>query len=205
MSAQLNTTWLSFGSYNKRLLNRIAAHKSNYWIGFISDPLTALAFLFWDAVVLSGNIFGLIGIYTLGLLSWTLFEYAFHRWIYHKGRTLAHAGHQMHHDSPKTLIGMPWFMTTGFLWCVWYVLGYRLQAGYTLTFMAGLVTGFNLYGAFHHIHHHFNLKHTWYRKLRIHHKIHHQYPEVNFGVTSPFWDHLFGTTYRDKYGRSRVT
>lgn len=46
MSAQLNTTWLSFGSYNKRLLNRIAAHNSNYWIGFISDPLNGFGFPF---------------------------------------------------------------------------------------------------------------------------------------------------------------
>jgi sterol desaturase/sphingolipid hydroxylase (fatty acid hydroxylase superfamily) len=178
----------------RRLLTKIAAHKSNYWAGFVTDPVTATFFLIWDAAVLRGSALFLFGSYFLGLLSWSLFEYLFHRWVYHKGVNLAHAGHRLHHESPQTLIGMPWFLTSGF-WLVWYLIGYQLQATYALTFMAGLVTGFNLYGVVHHLHHHFNLKHTWYRKLRIHHKIHHQYPEVNFGVTIRFWDYIFGTIY----------
>ena len=202
MNSLRMTHWQTPGEFGQRLLNGFAAHKSNYWIGFVTDPLTALFFLFWEAVVLPSNVLVLVAVSTLGLLSWSLLEYAFHRWVYHQGRTLAHAGHKMHHNSPQVLIGMPWFLTTGFLWLVWYLVGYTLQLSYALGFMAGLVTGFNLYGAFHHIHHHFNIKQSWYKKLRVYHKVHHQYPEVNFGVTNPFWDHVFGTTYQAKYGRS---
>ena len=187
-----------FESHREHLLNSFAAHKSNYWVGFISDPLTAMFFIFWDTAILRSNVFFLIVCYCAGLFSWSLFEYTFHRWIYHRGRTLAHAGHKMHHDAPKTLIGMPWFVTTGFLWCVWYVVGYRLQFRFGLGFMAGLVTGFISYSAFHHIHHHFNIKNSWYRKLGAHHRIHHRFSDVNFGVTNRFWDRIFGTTYRDK-------
>jgi sterol desaturase/sphingolipid hydroxylase (fatty acid hydroxylase superfamily) len=179
-----------------RLLERLAAHKSNYWLGFVTDPATALFFIFWDGTKLHVGLYAAAACYILGLLSWTLLEYSFHRWIYHRSRTLAHAGHRMHHESPKTLIGMPWFMTTGFLWGVWLVFAELLHVRFFLSFMAGLVTGFLVYGLFHHLHHHFNLNNSWYRKLKAHHNIHHQLPDVNFGVTVWFWDYVFGTIYR---------
>jgi len=176
-------------------LKRLAARKSNYWIGFVSDPAMAIFFVFWDLGVRRANPALLTLAYFAGLLSWTLVEYVFHRWMYHHGQTLAHAGHKLHHESPKLLIGMPWWMTTGFLWLV-YLFAYRLEFRFVLTFMAGIVTGFITYSALHHIHHHFNIRNTWYRKLYVHHQIHHKFSTVNFGVTNRFWDRVFGTTYR---------
>jgi len=182
--------------FRKRLLNKLAAHESCYWISFITDPITALFLVFWDIAVLRSNLVVLIACYLVGLLNWTFLEYAFHRWIYHKGRTLAHAGHTMHHNSPRMLIGMPWFVTAGFLWGVWYVLGYSLQVRFVLSFMGGLATGLFCYSTFHHILHHFNLRDSWYQELKIHHQVHHRLPNVNFGVTSRFWDRRFGTMHR---------
>jgi sterol desaturase/sphingolipid hydroxylase (fatty acid hydroxylase superfamily) len=182
-------------------LERLAAHKSNYWIGFISDPATAIFFVVWDAWVLHGKLALLAVWYLAGVFSWTLFEYVFHRWVYHRGETLAHAGHRMHHEHPKMLIGMPWFMTTGFLWLVWYLFSYKLEVHYLVTCMTGLVTGFIVYSAMHHIHHHFNFRSSWNRKLYAHHQIHHKFPNFNFGVTNRFWDHVFGTVYRKQSTR----
>jgi len=180
------------------LLQRISAHKSNYWIGFVSDPLTAVFLLYWDARVLRAEPIVLMATYVVAVVSFTLAEYAFHRWVYHQGETLAHAGHRMHHNSPKILIGMPWFMTTGFLWLVWYIIAYRLQVHFVLSFFAGFTTGFVFYGALHHSHHHFNMRNPWLRKLNAHHQIHHRFATVNFGVTNRFWDQLFGTVYRKR-------
>jgi len=177
-------------------LERLAAYKSNYWIGFVSDPATAMFFVVWDAWALRAKVGFLIVWYLAGLGSWTLFEYVFHRWVYHRGETLAHVGHRMHHEHPKMLIGMPWFMTTGFLWLVWYLFSYKLAIHYLVTFMAGMVTGYILYSSLHHIHHHFSFRNSWYRKLYAHHQIHHKFLNVNFGVTNRFWDHVFGTVYR---------
>ncbi len=177
-------------------LERIAAHKSNYWVGFVSDPATAIFFVFWDASINRAKPVWLVVASCAGVASWTLFEYVFHRWIYHRGDNLAHAGHRMHHDEPRMLIGMPWFLTTGFLWLVWYLFAYRLGLPFVLTFMAGLVTGFIGYSSLHHIHHHFNIRNRWYKKLNGHHQIHHKFPHTNFGVTTRFWDRVFGTTYR---------
>jgi len=187
------------------VLDRIAANKSNYWVGFFTDPAAAIFLLLWDLVVLHTNIYFLASSYISGLISWTLLEYCFHRWIYHRGDTLAHAGHRLHHESPKALIGMPWFLTTGFLLLVWLLLGSYLQMPYVLSFLAGLTTGFFLYGVFHHVHHHFEFAKRWNRKLRVHHKIHHAFPEVNFGVTTRVWDYVFGTTYDRSRHKLRIS
>jgi sterol desaturase/sphingolipid hydroxylase (fatty acid hydroxylase superfamily) len=180
----------------KTRLERLAAHQSNYWIGFVSDPATAIFFVVWDVWRLHAAPAWLVLSYLAGIFNWTIFEYVFHRWIYHRGETLAHAGHRMHHEHPKMLIGMPWFMTTGFLWLVWYLFAYKLQAPYFMTSWAGLVTGYLVYSALHHIHHHFSFRGAWYRKLYVHHQVHHKFANVNFGVTNRFWDHVFGTTFR---------
>jgi sterol desaturase/sphingolipid hydroxylase (fatty acid hydroxylase superfamily) len=169
----------------------------NYWITFVSDPLTVVFLIFWEATVPRSSLVVLGMSYAVGLLSWSLLEYVGHRWIYHKGRTPAHDGHKIHHQSPEALLAMPWFVVTALLLSLWYVFAYRLQLQFISGYMAGLLTGFVLYGVFHHIiHHHFNLKNSWYRKLRSQHFIHHQFPDVNFGVTSRLWDHVFHTTYR---------
>jgi hypothetical protein len=182
----------------KPWLERLAAHESNYWVGFVSDPATALFFVVWDVWRLHTSAALLLFSYLAGVFSWTLFEYVFHRWIYHRGKTLAHAGHRMHHEHPKMLIGMPWFMTTGFLWLLWYLFSYQLRARGFVTFWAGLVTGYLAYSALHHIHHHFTSGRSLFRKLYVHHQIHHKFENVNFGVTNRFWDQIFGTSFRKK-------
>lgn len=175
------------------VVERLAAHKSNYWTGFVTDPSTAIFLLYWDARVLHAEPFLLMFIYLTGIVGFTLLEYLFHRFVYHHGQTIAHEGHQLHHESPKILIGMPWFITTGLLWLVWYVAGYRLHEHFILSFMAGLATGFFLYGLLHHAHHHLTTRSAWLKRLNAHHQIHHRFETVNFGVTNRFWDWVFGT------------
>jgi sterol desaturase/sphingolipid hydroxylase (fatty acid hydroxylase superfamily) len=197
MSASLKVTPESFGQNIARWLN-VARNNFlfNYWIGFFTDPLTVIFLLVWDVAALGSNPFILAAIFLAGLMTWTLWEYCFHRWVYHTGKTVLHAGHALHHEDPKMLIGMPWFLITGFVIGLWYVFTYWLKVRYVSGFVAGLLGGFVFYYCFHHIHHHFNPKNSWYRKLRAHHKVHHQMPETNFGVTMRFWDRVFGTTYR---------
>ena len=184
-----------FDHLKQNNLVSFAANDVNYWFSFISDPVVVLFFIFWEAIILRTSILGLSVSYGSGLLAWSLLEYVFHRWIYHQGPTSAHLGHKMHHESPKMLIAMPWFLVTALLGCVW-LFAYWQQVHFILSFMAGVTTGFVFYGAFHHIHHHFHFKNSWYLKLRSHHVIHHQFPDVNFGVTTRLWDHVFGTMYQ---------
>jgi sterol desaturase/sphingolipid hydroxylase (fatty acid hydroxylase superfamily) len=184
-------------TFNDRVLSRIAQSKSTYWFGFFSDPLTVVFLICWDAFFLRSSPYALAFSFLAGLFTWTLVEYCFHRWVYHKGDTLAHNGHLLHHDDPEALIGMPWFLTSTIMYSLWLVFGYWLALGAASTFVAGWLFGFFFYYTFHHLmHHQFLLKSSWYRKLRAHHKIHHQIPESNFGVTNRMWDKVFGTSYR---------
>lgn len=182
---------------NERMLSRIAQSKGTYWFGFFSDPLTVIFLICWDAFILRSHFYAIAASFLAGLFTWTLVEYCFHRWVYHKGETLAHAGHLLHHDEPEALIGMPWFITSVVMYSLWFVFGYLLAIGSASSYVSGWLSGFFLYYTFHHvIHHHYNPKNGWYRRLRAHHKIHHQIPESNFGVTNRFWDQVFGTAYR---------
>ncbi|HEY0405974.1 MAG TPA: sterol desaturase family protein [Pyrinomonadaceae bacterium] len=186
----------SADSLSERALSRIAQSKSTYWFGFFTDPLTVIILVGWDALVLRSNPYAIAASFLAGFATWTLVEYCFHRWIYHQGETLAHAGHLLHHDEPEALIGMPWFLTSGVMCGLWLIFSYVLELRTAASFISGLLSGFVFYYSFHHIHHHYNPKSSWYRKLRAHHKIHHQIPAANFGVTNRFWDRVFRTTYR---------
>ena len=201
MAAQLHMKSPSFEQPSESHLVNLASGGVNYWMSFVTDPLTVLFFLFWEAFILRTNPTGLTLSYGAGLLSWSLLEYTFHRWVYHKGRTPAHRGHTIHHQSPQMLIAMPWFIVTALNAVIWFVFAYTLQTHFVLGFMAAILTGFVFYGLFHHIHHHFNFRNARYRRMRAHHIIHHQYPNVNFGVTSRLWDHVFGTTYNKEVKR----
>ena len=197
MSASLKVTPESFGHNIGRLLDLARNNLLfSYWIGFFTDPLTIAFVLAWELFAMGSNPLVLAAAFAAGLLTWTLLEYCFHRWVYHTGKTVLHAGHALHHEDPKMLIGMPWFLTTSFVLGLWYVFSYWLEVRYVSGAVAGLLGGFIFYYCFHHIHHHFNPKNSWYRRLRAHHKVHHQMPGTNFGVTNRFWDRIFGTTYR---------
>jgi sterol desaturase/sphingolipid hydroxylase (fatty acid hydroxylase superfamily) len=197
MSASLKVTPESFGRNIGRWLD-VARNNLlfSYWIGFFTDPLTVAFVLVWELFVMGSSPLVLAAVFFMGLMAWTLLEYCFHRWVYHIGKTVLHAGHALHHEDPKMLIGMPWFLTTTFVMGLWYVFAYLLEVRYASAFVVGLLGGFIFYYCFHHVHHHFNPKSAWYRRLRAHHKVHHQMPETNFGVTNRFWDRVFGTTYR---------
>jgi len=197
MSASLKVTPESFGHNIGRWLD-VARNNLlfSYWIGFFTDPLTVAFVLAWEVFAMGSNPLVLAAVFFAGLMIWTLWEYCFHRWVYHAGRTVMHAGHALHHEDPKMLIGMPWFLTTSFVLGLWYVFSWLLEVRYASGAVAGLLSGFIFYYCFHHVHHHFNPKSAWYRRLRAHHKVHHQMPGTNFGVTNRFWDRVFGTTYR---------
>jgi len=180
-----------------RRIATLGLGSTNYWFTFVSDPLTVVFFLFWEIFVLRSRPW-LVGLtFALGLAAWTFVEYAFHRWVYHKGRSAAHAGHLVHHESPETPIAMPWFVVTAAFGSLWY-LAQLVQVHHVLSIAAGILLGFVGYGLFHHVLHRFEFEFRWYRRLRAHHTIHHHFPGVNFGVTSRFWDRLLKTSHQHK-------
>lgn len=130
---------------------------------------------------------------------WTLVEYVIHRFILHHVVYIRDM-HDQHHRSPKELIDTPiWlslsFMTAGVLLPSWWVFGFGIAGGFTV----GMTLGYLTYGLMHHAMHHWHIRHGTYlyRAKRRHAQHHASIDEGNYGVSSPFWDYVFGTTLLD--------
>lgn len=115
------TTWL------RGLVQFIAAHPSNYWVGVVTDPAVALFLLAWDMLVLDTALHVALPCVAIGAVAWTIAEYAAHRWLYHARMPLWRVGHEMHNESPELLIGLPWFATAGLVGACWYLVAYTLM------------------------------------------------------------------------------
>jgi sterol desaturase/sphingolipid hydroxylase (fatty acid hydroxylase superfamily) len=50
----------------------------------------------------------------IGLATWTLVEYAVHRFVYHYAPVFS-ALHESHHQAPNEFIGVPSFVSSGFI------------------------------------------------------------------------------------------
>ncbi len=138
-----------------------------------------------------------------GILSWTLIEYALHRFIFHYkahsdfGRKFVYAAHLSHHENPRAtnrlfsglVISLP--IATAYLLLAWLATGSLRAAAYLFT---GLVAGYCCYEWLHFQAHHRRPRLRLFRYLRRYHLLHHyQTPDHRFGVTSPLLDVFFGT------------
>ncbi len=147
---------------------------------------------FWNAV---GLVLG-------GYAVWTLTEYWLHRVVFHFepedgiGARLHWMIHGVHHDhpnDPRRLVMPPSAsvpLALLFAAVFWLVLG----SPWWMPFTAGFLGGYLAYDMIHyHVHHH--RPRTWVgRTLRELHMRHHfQDHERGFGVSAPYWDHVFGT------------
>lgn len=143
----------------------------------------------------------------LGLFIWTLAEYTLHRFIFHfEPRTpwqerLSFLFHGVHHAQPrsKTRLVMPPTVSIplGLLfYALFYlIVGVALDAAHWLApLFGGFILGYLLYDLSHYAMHHWRMKRGYFKTIRRHHMLHHgKTPNQRFGVSSPLWDHVFGT------------
>ena len=174
---------------------RVSVSKTNYWATYVVDSALMLFFLAWDASTAGIGSVAMAAVFTLGAVSWTLSEYVFHRWVYHLDFGLLSHGHDRHHHDPTGYVAMPWFVTP-----ILFVPIQQLVAGLfgvagASTFLAGWFGGFIAYSYMHHSLHHHKLPFAWYRHLQSQHRLHHAFPETNFGVTMRVWDRVFRTEF----------
>jgi cyclopropane-fatty-acyl-phospholipid synthase len=130
-----------------------------------------------------------------GLAGWSLVEYLLHRFVLH-GVPPFKGWHAQHHQHPTALLGAPLVLSAGLIatlvWLPAWLLGGPWRAG-ALTL--GLSTGYLAYGLMHHFTHHGRLGNAWLARKRRWHAMHHarQRQPGCYGVTSPLWDHVFGS------------
>jgi 4-hydroxysphinganine ceramide fatty acyl 2-hydroxylase len=187
--------------------------------GNFLEPLSKTAWyvvpIIWLPCIAYGTTVGLSGMssvsaaagyWVFGLFFWTLIEYVMHRFLFHidtllpdnrVGITLHFLLHGIHHYLPmdKYRLVMPptlfvllaapfWKFAHAVIFYDWYaaVLAY-----------CGGVFGYVCYDMTHYFLHHRNLP-SYYKQLKKYHLQHHFADFDNgFGVTSRFWDVVFGT------------
>jgi dihydroceramide fatty acyl 2-hydroxylase len=145
-----------------------------------------------------------------GYATWTLTEYWLHRIVFHfepedgvgaKMHWIIHGVHHDHPNDPLRLVMPPSAsvpLAVLFLALFWVVLG----ADAATAFGAGFLSGYLAYDMIHyHVHHHKPRTRVG-RKLRELHMRHHfQDDERGFGVSAPYWDHVFRTQPQSRRAR----
>ncbi len=133
-----------------------------------------------------------------GVITWTLLEYVIHRFLGHmkKGKNPVRLEHQRHHAEAhyfapmwKKLILATLVLSTS-----------TLLTGLIFTFEMGFLFSLGLAGMYflyEYTHRVFHIREPLIRyglKMRKHHFYHHfGNPKLNHGVTTAFWDRVFGT------------
>jgi sterol desaturase/sphingolipid hydroxylase (fatty acid hydroxylase superfamily) len=180
----------------KWLVTTFAVGPRNYRLSYAADSFSALLALAWEIRVRQSPLGYVALAGASGYMIWGLSEYAFHRWLYHRPHGILREGHRIHHEDPLVLIGLPWFMTPTFVLGLWYLCSVILRVPFFSACLAGWLVGGVWYSLVHHSHHHWGIRNPWLCKLKAYHRIHHRFPEFNFGVTMRVWDIAFGTRYR---------
>jgi hypothetical protein len=93
----------------------------------------------------------------IGLASWTLAEYAIHRFVYHHVPVFS-ALHDSHHQAPNEFIGVPSFVSSGFIIVVCYFPVRIFDAVAASGFTSGVLLGYAAYMLVHHATHHFAIQ-----------------------------------------------
>ncbi|HEY2758687.1 MAG TPA: sterol desaturase family protein [Pseudolabrys sp.] len=144
-------------------------------------------------------------VYAAGFVAWTLIEYVLHRVLFHHAPILSRV-HELHHDQPNDLIGTPAWAST-FIGVIAVAAPATLALGFDLGMAAtaGMVTGYLWYVFVHYATHHFRPRRdTYLYRARVRHARHHHLShDGNFGVTTAFWDHVFGTALEERGRPSR--
>ena len=136
------------------------------------------------------------GLCLAGAATWTLFEYVLHRYVLHRVPIL-HDMHEAHHADPGAYVGTPsWASLLFFILLAFLPLARGFGVAVAIPFTAGLAFGYLCYVGVHHVSHHWRLAPgTYLYRLRHRHARHHfAKTPGNFGVTTLFWDKVFGTS-----------
>jgi len=141
---------------------------------------------------------GIVGLVLAGIAFWTLAEYWLHRKFFHWRRFarfhfFLHGAHHEYPDDHGRLVFPPTaslgLAVPIFGLCV-LVMGFETG----LPFFGGFIVGYLWYDMTHYWTHVAKPKTRWGKFLRRHHMMHHfSEPHRKFGVTTPFWDLVFGT------------
>lgn len=151
-------------------------------------------------------------LYALGAALWTLYEYVFHRFVFHAVRTLPDSRllfalhftvHGVHHLVPmdRMRLVMPPLLLAALAAPV--TAGIRALGvpwAHTAALQAGTLSGYVAYDMLHYAFHHARIRPgSALHAAKAHHMDHHyRDPDAGFGVSSPLWDWVFRTDFAQR-------
>jgi sterol desaturase/sphingolipid hydroxylase (fatty acid hydroxylase superfamily) len=166
--------------------------------------LYAAGLLYWSIVHTTIHALSTAGLFLLGLLIFTWVEYNVHRYLFHIPTTtptrkrFQYIMHGVHHEYPKDKdrLAMPPVLSVSISTALLFLS--RLVLGdYSFSIVAGFLVGYAAYLSVHYIVHVYAPPKNFIKALWKNHVLHHYKDgDVAFGVTSPLWDYVYGTTKR---------
>ncbi|HTO00169.1 MAG TPA: sterol desaturase family protein [Microthrixaceae bacterium] len=155
------------------------------------------------------TIASLIPALALGWALWTFSEYVLHRFAMHEldGKGIMSREHLEHHvhstwsfDVTHLLSWAGMLLVGAVLWAplAWML----VSPAFGVTVAVGWAVGYFFY-EYHHMAAHLRAPHNRYERfVRRHHFNHHfGHPKANHGVSTAFWDHVFGSFERPEQVR----
>ena len=132
-----------------------------------------------------------------GLAGWTLIEYVLHRFVLH-GMLPFSRWHQEHHQRPAALICAPTLLSATLIATLVFLPALELgNLWRACALTLGVLTGYLAYSVTHHAIHHWRAGNSWLKQRRRWHALHHHVEHPGYyGVTTAFWDRVFGSAHR---------
>jgi sterol desaturase/sphingolipid hydroxylase (fatty acid hydroxylase superfamily) len=184
---------------NSRLLERLSRIRPATVLT-VFLPLVAVAF--YLSLASGRTALASAALFLAGAAFWSLFEYFFHRFIFHfepEGAfqtRLQFVMHGVHHQYPqdKDRLVMPVTVSIPLAFLL-LALFHLLMGTSAWGFFSGFLAGYLTYDMMHYaIHHAKGFDSPLLSKIRRHHLAHHfRDTRRGFGVSSPFWDAVFRT------------
>ena len=168
----------------------------------------AIGLLCWSTTQTVVSPLFTVGLFLAGWLAYSWVEYQIHRRVFHLATTtelrkrFQYTMHGVHHHHPKDKdrLAMPPVLSIA-LATLLLIFFRALMGDYAFAFTAGFLVGYAAYLLVHYLVHIHRPPKNLFRTLWINHSIHHYRDgEIIFGVSSPLWDHVYGTMER-KSGR----
>ena len=157
--------------------------------------------LYWSITHTSLTAWQTMGMFLLGVLSFTWVEYNVHRYVFHmetysKVRAkLQYVIHGVHHEFPKDKdrLAMPPLLSVTIATVL--LLLFRVILGdLVFSFLPGFIVGYAAYLSVHYIVHAYQPPKNFFKVLWVNHGMHHyKNGDLIFGVSSPLWDYIYGT------------
>lgn len=183
-----------------RAFEIITTSRVNYRVAPVFDAACPVVLAWLGLREGSGWLLALSAFCT-GWFVFSFIEYVIHRWVFHVQACFMNPIHMDHHHFPRKPTALPFFTSPGAALILWSLFVIPLGHEMACLFLCGLMSGYVYYSLIHHVEHHARisaLPFRWLRKMGAAHLVHHRHADANFGVSTAFWDRVFGTDYRSR-------